>query len=189
MRLGSAAYYLDFILYPLMIAGLAAFASWRASPLEIATALGAFALGLGIWSLVEYILHRFVLHRLPYVREMHDSHHDDQKALIGAPTWLSLAVFACLVYLPLQLAAPLLAGGLTAGLMAGYVWYFSVHHVIHHGGFGHGAYAARLKRRHMLHHHFDDAGNFGVTSGVWDRLLGTDIEVPRTPRARSGRGG
>lgn len=67
--------------------------------------------------------------------------------------------------------------GLTAGFMLGYLWYVSVHHLIHHGGLGRSALAMRLKRRHMLHHHFNDEGNYGVTSGFWDKVFGTDIQV------------
>jgi sterol desaturase/sphingolipid hydroxylase (fatty acid hydroxylase superfamily) len=29
----------------------------------------------------------------------------------------------------------------------------------------------------MLHHHFDEKGNFGVTNGYWDVVFGTDIKV------------
>ena len=188
MRLRIVVYYLDFVVYPVTIAGLATFVLWRASPGQFATTLAAFAFGFGSWTLVEYILHRSVLHRFPYIKEMHGNHHRDQTALIGAPIWLSLVLFICLVYLPLRLAVPLLAGGLTVGFMAGYLWYFSIHHLIHHGGLGHGAYADRLKRRHMLHHHFDDEGNFGVTSGIWDRIFGTDIQVRGAVGSRNGRG-
>jgi sterol desaturase/sphingolipid hydroxylase (fatty acid hydroxylase superfamily) len=173
MRLSKLGYYGDFVVYPVAIAGVATFALWRASPGQFATTVTTFVVGLGIWTLVEYILHRYVLHHVPYIKDMHGSHHNDQTALIGTPIWLSLALFVCLVYLPLQLAVPTLAGGLTAGFMAGYLWYVSVHHLIHHNGLGHSAYADRLKRRHMLHHHFDDEGNFGVTSGFWDRVFAT----------------
>jgi len=31
----------------------------------------------------------------------------------------------------------------------------------------------------MLHHHVDDAGNFGVSTGFWDVVFGTDIKVGR----------
>lgn len=184
MRLSRMGYYRDFVVYPLAIAGLAIGVLWRASPEQTAATLAAFAFGLGTWTLVEYFLHRHVLHRVPYVRDMHGCHHRDQTALIGAPTWLSLGLFLCLVYLPLRVVVPPLAGGLTAGFMAGYVWYFGVHHLIHHNSLGHSTYARRLKRRHMLHHHFNDKGNFGVTTGIWDRAFGTDIQVRGEVRSR-----
>lgn len=184
MRLGKVGYYGDFVVYPLVIVGVATVAFWRASPEQFATTMTALVLGIGIWTLVEYTLHRYVLHHLPHIKEMHDGHHNDQTALIGTPIWLSLALFVGLVYLPLLVLVPAIAGGLTAGFMAGYLWYVTVHHLIHHDGLGRSAYAYRLKRRHMLHHHFDDEGNFGVTSGFWDLVFGTDIKVrgPNAPR-------
>ena len=38
----------------------------------------------------------------------------------------------------------------------------------------------------MLHHHFDEMGNFGVTSGFWDVVFGTDVKVrvAAAPRLR-----
>lgn len=188
VRPGSIGYYRDFLVYPLAIAGLATLVLWQASPEQAAASLAAFALGVGTWTLVEYCLHRHVLHRVPYIKDMHGSHHRDQEALIGAPTWLTLPLFLCLVYLPLQLVVPTLAGGLTAGFMTGYVWYFTVHHIIHRNRLGHSTYADRLRRRHMLHHHFDDKGNFGVTTGVWDRVFGTDIQVRGAGGSRTGYG-
>lgn len=177
MQLSKIGYFGDFIVYPVAIAGMATLALWRASPEQFAVSLTAFVSGIAIWTLAEYLLHRYLLHHLPRVREMHEAHHNNQTALIGSPMWLSLAAFACLVYLPLHLLVPGLASALTAGFMAGYLWYVGVHHLIHHDGLGQSAWAHRLKRRHMLHHHFDDEGNFGVTSGFWDKVFGTDIQV------------
>ncbi|MCB1488495.1 MAG: sterol desaturase family protein [Bauldia sp.] len=177
MRLGKVGYYSDFVVYPVAIAGMASFALWRTWPDHYGTTLAAFVVGVAIWTLVEYVMHRYVLHHLPGVREMHEAHHREQAALIGTPIWLSLILIFGLVYVPLYLAVPAVAGGLTAGFMLGYLWYVSVHHLIHHGGLGRSALAMRLKRRHMLHHHFNDEGNYGVTSGFWDKVFGTDIQV------------
>jgi sterol desaturase/sphingolipid hydroxylase (fatty acid hydroxylase superfamily) len=68
--------------------------------------------------------------------------------------------------------------------MLGYLWYVSVHHIVHHWKAEPGTYAYALKRRHMLHHHFDDMGNFGVTSGFWDRVFGTDLKGRRESEAK-----
>ncbi len=127
------------------------------------------------WGL-EYLLHRFVFHHVPYIRVLHDAHHKDQKGLIGPPTWLSGALFAGGVFAPLFLAFDFTtAGAFTGGLMLGYLWYASIHHIVHRRPGGPGAFAQGLRRRHLLHHHFDERGNFGVTTSLWDKMFGTDI--------------
>ena len=187
MRLGRIGYYADFYVYPVVITGLTTYAIWQGPEGAWATWLSAFIAGAALWTLVEYLLHRFVLHHVPYIKDMHDAHHEDQQALIGAPIWISLSLMVVVVLIPLSLIAEQnVAIGLACGLMLGHFWYGSVHHILHHWKIKPGTYWFRLKRRHMLHHHFDEMGNFGVTSGFWDVVFGTDIKVrvaasPRVP--------
>jgi len=187
MRLGRIGYYADFYVYPVVITGLTTYAIWQGPEGAWATWLSAFIAGAALWTLVEYLLHRFVLHHVPYIKDMHDAHHEDQQALIGAPIWISLSLMVVVVLIPLSLIAEQnVAIGLACGLMLGHFWYGSVHHILHHWKIKPGTSWFRLKRRHMLHHHFDEMGNFGVTSGFWDVVFGTDIKVrvaasPRVP--------
>jgi len=71
----KTAYLADFALLYAAIAGLAAFlvvTGTRARGAEVA----AFVLtGLGGWTLIEYLLHRFVLHGLQPFRRWHALHH------------------------------------------------------------------------------------------------------------------
>jgi sterol desaturase/sphingolipid hydroxylase (fatty acid hydroxylase superfamily) len=174
MRLSRAGYFADFVVYPPAVTLLLAAAlrpgpamSWRAS-------FVCFLAGLGLWTLIEYLTHRFVLHELRYVAEMHEIHHDDPTGFVGTPTWLSLGMICCGALLPLWWETGLrLAGGFTAGMMVGYLWYVGVHHIVHHWPIPREGYFYRLKRRHALHHHARQPCNFGVTTAFWDRLLGT----------------
>jgi sterol desaturase/sphingolipid hydroxylase (fatty acid hydroxylase superfamily) len=187
MRLGKVGYYGDFVVYPVAIAGLAVYAIWQGPPGGWSVWLGAFVTGAAAWTLIEYILHRFVLHHVPFIKDMHDAHHEDQLALIGTPIWISLAIMVVFVLIPLSLLTERhIAIGLACGLMLGHFWYGSVHHILHHWNIQPGTYFYRLKRRHMLHHHFDEMGNFGVTSGFWDVVFGTDVKVrvAAAPRLR-----
>jgi sterol desaturase/sphingolipid hydroxylase (fatty acid hydroxylase superfamily) len=178
MSLGKVGYYGEFVVYPVVIVVLAAVVLWRASPERGAIGLAAFVAGVGLWTLVEYALHRYVLHHAPYIKEMHEAHHEEQSALVGTPMWISLGSFAVFLVLPAWLiVGPMATAGLTAGMMLGYFCFEGVHHILHHWHIEPGTYAYRLKRRHMLHHHFDDKGNFGVTNGFWDTVFGTDIKV------------
>ena len=50
-----------------------------------------------------------------------------------------------------------------------------------------------MSPRHALHHHFDEKLNFGVTSGFWDKVFGTDVTperiAARRAASRAGRDG
>jgi sterol desaturase/sphingolipid hydroxylase (fatty acid hydroxylase superfamily) len=184
MRLSAASYYSDYILYPTLATTLTA-ASLATAPVEKwgISALSVAA-GVATWTFAEYQLHRWVLHHVPYVKDMHEAHHNDQKALIGTPPWLSLALMIILVLLPAILIAGFSYGAaFAAGLLLGYSFYIIVHHGVHHWRLQPGSYLYKLKHRHALHHHFDDAGNFGVTTGFWDKVFGTDIRIDRGRRA------
>jgi sterol desaturase/sphingolipid hydroxylase (fatty acid hydroxylase superfamily) len=80
------------------------------------------------------------------------------------------------------LGGRLLATGLTAGLATGYLWYMVVHHATHFWIGRRDSYLYAAKRRHALHHHRDGERNFGVTTGFWDRVFGTEFEASTAPR-------
>lgn len=183
MRLSATSYYSDYIIYPTLATALSA-AALATTPFE---KWGfwtlSFAAGAATWTFAEYQLHRWVLHHVPHVREMHEAHHSDQKALIGTPSWLSLAIVLVLVLLPAILLAGFSYGaGFTAGIALGYFFYIIVHHGVHHWRLRPGSYMYKLKHRHALHHHFNDEGNYGVTTGFWDKVFGTDIKLGREGR-------
>jgi len=180
-RLSRSAFFADFYAYPAAAVGFIVLAlvsdphRWRATVLAVVT-------GLCVWTFVEYLLHRYVLHHVKWVKDQHDVHHHDQKALVGTPTWFSILVFLAFVTMPAILISNLeIAAGFTAGMMLGYLWYVTAHYGIHHWQIK-SAYLSHLKRRHALHHHFDDLGNFGVTNGLWDHVFRTNVTVRRDYR-------
>jgi sterol desaturase/sphingolipid hydroxylase (fatty acid hydroxylase superfamily) len=132
----------------------------------------ALLAGIAVFSLLEYVAHRFVLHRVPPFRRLHAQHHAAPTALIGTPTWLSVAILAVGVFLPLWWGAGInLASGFSAGLILGYLWYVSMHHAVHRWRARQGSYLYRAKLRHAVHHRAEPWCNFGVTTGLWDFLL------------------
>jgi sterol desaturase/sphingolipid hydroxylase (fatty acid hydroxylase superfamily) len=176
MRLSKVGYYAEFVIYPVLAVGLVATAAWR-YPERAGLLVATFVGGLALWTLVEYLLHRFVLHHVPYIKEMHDAHHDDQEALIGTPVWLSLVIFLVFVFAPLWLFTdPVITAGVSAGMVIGYFFYGGVHHLIHHTKGNAGSFGYKLKQRHALHHHYSEDGNFGVTTGFWDIVFFTDVQ-------------
>ncbi len=184
MRLSWLGYYSDFFVYPLLIAILAGaglnHVGFQGAALWIATCIGF----VFFWTLLEYGLHRFAFHHMPVIKEMHDRHHTEEQALVGSPVWISVLAHGVLVLLPCWLTLGFAdASAISTGLMIGYFWYFSVHHILHHWHPAHSGYVYRLKRQHALHHHADPGGNFGVTTGFWDVVFRTSASRrPARPR-------
>ncbi|HTT40244.1 MAG TPA: sterol desaturase family protein [Burkholderiales bacterium] len=170
------SYYADFILYPMLLFALLVFSA-RASRSDRLIWLGAATAGLCGWTLIEYVLHRFVFHRVPLIADLHHAHHAQPRAYLGTPTWLTMLILGALVFLPLWRVSTLnVALGATSGLTAGWLWYGTVHHVVHQRRPRLLATMLRsATRRHGLHHGSRQPGNFGVTTALWDRLFQTTI--------------
>jgi len=129
--------------------------------------------GLLIWSLLEYAMHRFVLHRIDPFRRLHEEHHRQPQALLATPTLLSAALIIVFVFLPATLLGNLQIGcGITLGVTTGYFAFGVVHYAVHHGRF-HSTWLVQRRRLHALHHRFPDS-HFGVTMSIWDRIFRTE---------------
>lgn len=177
------AYRIDFALYGTAVLALAAGLVWI-GPHDRALVLAAWIVaGLVGWSLLEYVLHRFVLHGLRPFSHWHAQHHARPAALIGAPTALSATLITTLIFLPAwRWGDPQSACALTLGLLIGYLGYAVTHHAIHHWR-GTSGWLQRRQRWHAMHHQLPapvggraglpGADCFGVTSRIWDRVLGT----------------
>lgn len=168
------AFFLDYVAYPLLIA-MCIWLALRGNTAAQAVAAFAFmGLGFAIWTLAEYLLHRFILHHVQLFRKGHMAHHDMPRDFIGTPTIASVAIFLVLVLAPLGGALGISTGAaLSVGLLGGYLSYVVFHFMLHHGGSGGFAHVRKLKRHHALHHHRANDCNFGVTTMIWDRMFGT----------------
>lgn len=174
MRLSKTGYYADFVVYPLLLLPLGTVAirgtTWQA---QSAWMLACLA-GIATCTLLEYVMHRVVLHHIPPFRALHDMHHKNPAALVGTPTWLSACFIGFVVLVPAWWLAGLnVSSGLTFGFILGYLWYVLVHHAIHRWRAREGSYLQQAKRRHGQHHHLRLPCNFGVTSACWDRFFGS----------------
>ena len=165
------AYAMDFAFYG--AACLALLGSIAAlAPMQTWGLLAGWALlGLLTWTVLEYALHRFVLHGLQPFSRWHSEHHRRPEALISTPTPVSASLFLGLVYLPALFAlGPWPAAALTLGLLVGYLWYSTVHHAIHHWTLD-TAWLRQRKRWHAQHHHVYPVSGYGVTTRVWDNMF------------------
>ena len=115
------AYWADFAVYGVLMLSMAVGLVWACPTSQAWSVLGSVALGVAVWSPIEYLLHRFVLHGLRPFSLWHAQHHERPTALICSPTLLSTSLIASLFYLPLLWwGNPWWAMGLTLGLLIGY---------------------------------------------------------------------
>lgn len=173
LEFSKTAYVADFAIYlfmpVFMLWGLLHFGPHREWPSIVIS----IAIGFIGWTLLEYVLHRFVLHGLAPFKHWHAQHHLRPFALIGTPTIFSLILILIGIFLPAWLIVGVwLATGLTLGVIIGYAIYSLVHHAEHHWRTNF-LWLKRRKRLHAIHHHAHSACNFGVTTSFWDRVFGT----------------
>lgn len=160
-------YRADFVAYGAAWLSLLAYLALGAPQPMRWSIVGLSVAGISAWSLVEYVLHRFVLHGLRPFSDWHTAHHRHPNALICTPTLLSAALIVSLVLLPaLALTDLWHACGLTFGMLSGYLAYTLTHHAMHHGRAARRWFPGR-RRSHALHH-AAARGHYGVTSPFWD---------------------
>ncbi len=167
------------VLYvPLIIYMLYA-ALWR-NGLSILMTAGLFVVGVLIWTLLEYVIHRHVFHYEPKTRWgkklhfiVHGVHHDypnDATRLVMPPS-VSIPL-AVLFWVLFALIFGRFAPGLSAGFAFGYVCYDSIHYATHHFAMK-NRIGLWLKQYHLWHHYKDDHAGYGVSSPLWDYVFRT----------------
>ncbi|MFP5513376.1 MAG: sterol desaturase family protein [Alphaproteobacteria bacterium] len=160
------------------------------------TALAALSMVL-LYPLVEYGLHRYVLHaRILYKSHLtaalwkgiHFDHHQDPhrlEVLFGSLTNTLPLILA--LALPIGWAVDGLAGAAAAlaGATTLMCLYEFCHCMRHPNVKPKSPFLRRIKQRHMAHHFHDETSNFGITSPLIDHLAGTLSDEtrgrPRSP--------
>ncbi|SEN53393.1 Fatty acid hydroxylase superfamily protein [Mucilaginibacter gossypiicola] len=147
--------------------------------------IGLFAFGLFIWTITEYVMHRFVFHyhpseklewaqRLHFI--MHGVHHDypsDAKRLVLPPS-LSIPLSTGFFFLFKWLLPVDYIWGFFPGFILGYLIYDISHYAMHHFNFKSGIFK-KIKQHHMLHHYQDPEKGYGVSSPFWDKIFRSDF--------------
>ncbi len=149
---------------------------------------GAILVGALIWSITEYVLHRFVFHRVTgtfagrrFFFVLHGVHHDfptDRTRLV-MPLGVSIPM-GLVIYIALRLiAGPVWSAPAFVGFGIGYLSYDGIHYATHH--FRMTSRVGRwLKRYHMVHHHTGENARWGVSSPLWDWVFGTMGETKKS---------
>ena len=170
---------------PLLIWGpVISWLLWRSFAVHglSAAAVSAFAVaGLLIWSLTEYLLHRYLFHikaespfrvRVQFI--IHGVHHNDpvdptRLVMPPVPACIGGALFFIVFN---GLLGPRWAEPLFAFFGVGYLLYDYIHYSLHR--FVPRTRAGRtLHRNHMLHHYAIPEARWGVSSPLWDHIFKT----------------
>lgn len=135
---------------------------------------------LFVWTFVEYGLHRYIFHihfdnkywkKFHYLAHgfHHDHPRDKDHLYMPIPVGYGIAVVFGVVFY-------FLIGDWTfsflPGFMVGYLGYSTLHYYIH--AVKHPPKPLRgLWKHHLLHHFKDNHRAFGVSTTLWDHVLGT----------------
>lgn len=147
--------------------------------LNLPNVIALYIFGLITWTLVEYLLHRYLFHiddyflsmkRIHYILHgVHHEHPGDPERFFMAPvpgTFIAFVLFVIWYSIIGQYAFSFMAG-----LTNGYLLYSYIHYTIH----SHPANPLFYKPwSHHAKHHFKHPDKaFGVSSPIWDMIFGT----------------
>ncbi|MEM0908123.1 MAG: sterol desaturase family protein [Pseudomonadota bacterium] len=161
--------------------------------------LGAIVFGVMVYTLVEYLMHRFIYHWEPESKLLriltadmgrsHMGHHREPHKYGGGinGNQRPIILFSSLIALGAWLTPFPTAFGLmaTAAGAVNYVAQEFVHFGTHHLPMS-NRFAAAMKRHHMIHHYRDDNTNFGLFWPFWDWILGTNFDARKTQKTPRG---
>jgi len=169
--------------------------SWKAlsvNDMSLIHFTGWLVFGLFVWTITEYILHRFVFHFEPKSEWgkkihfiFHGVHHDyprDAKRLVMPPS-ASIPMALAFYYL-FEWVLPMGANyAFYPGFIGGYLVYDMTHYALHHANFK-SPFWKKLKRHHMLHHYSDPTKGYGVSSALWDKVLESDFTEDKAKKLK-----
>lgn len=147
---------------------------------EVPQMILLFIGGLFFFTLVEYLMHRYLYHipattkrRKKISYTMHGVHHDypKDKSRLAMPPVLSLLIASVLFILYRAVLGNFVFGFL-AGFLVGYAGYLAIHYSVHTFRVP-GNFLRILWHHHAIHHYREDDRAFGVSSPLWDYIFGT----------------
>lgn len=178
-RLSRTHISIPITMFTLIGAGLLYWAGSRAT-LGLWTIAGVFLVGFITFTLVEYLVHKYVFHMIPDSEfkekvqyNMHGIHHEfpKDKDRLAMPPIISFTVAIVLLFL-FKLIMGNLAFAFLPGFLMGYSSYLFVHYAVH-------AYPPPknflkiLWVHHGIHHYKNHDVAFGVSSPLWDYIFRT----------------
>jgi len=149
--------------------------------LPAGSVLGVAVLGMFVWTLTEYLAHRFLFHFPARSRAgqylvflFHGVHHvspQDKTRLVMPPAGAIILMASLWGLFSLIVPRPWIEPFMGAFII-GYLIYDYIHYATHHFPMR-NRLAHYLKRRHMQHHFRTSETKFGVSSPLWDWVFRT----------------
>lgn len=143
--------------------------------------IALFFIGLIVWTLMEYILHRFVFHWNAksaagkyFVFLFHGLHHDDPQdpTRLVMPPVPALLIFLVLWFLFSLIVPANYLGVFMAFFMVGYLCYDYIHYATHHFAMT-SKIGKYLRKYHLQHHYSNERSKYGVSNPLWDYVFKT----------------
>lgn len=163
---------------------LGAWLLWRSylEPGFVGSTWVLFVSGLLLWTLLEYGIHRGLLHfadvgawfnmGLARTHARHHEHPEDVSQVIISP-FQTLPLSGLLYLILLAPFRPGHAGAVLGGITAGYLAYETFHYAFHAPTPMRWKWLIRLRKYHARHHFESPERRFGVTTPLWDWVFGT----------------
>jgi len=164
----------------LVMACLSYYVGYKETEVSFLTGFSLSFAGLFFFTFVEYMMHKYFFHMEPDTPikdkiqySVHGVHHDypKDKDRLAMPPFVS-AAYAVILYLIFTLVMGEFAYYFLPGFLIGYAGYLSVHYIVH-------AYQPpknffkTLWVNHAIHHYKNPDLAFGVSTPLWDYILGT----------------
>ena len=164
----------------LAISAVSLFYGVTATSIPFGFGLAVAVLGIVAFTFVEYMMHKHFFHMEPDtpIKDklqygIHGVHHDypRDKDRLAMPPFVS-AAYAAILYLVFTLLMGDFALYFLPGFLLGYSGYLGVHYVVHVYNPPKN-FLKVLWVNHAIHHYKNPDSAFGVSSPLWDYLLGT----------------
>ena len=146
----------------------------------ILPATGLFVVGMITFSLIEYLVHRYLFHMVTstpakekFQYSVHGVHHEfpKDKDRLAMPPIFSTTISIILFFL-LRLIMGNAVFGFLPGFLVGYCAYLGVHYIVHAYQPPKNVFKV-LWIHHGIHHYKDHERAFGVSSPLWDYIFRT----------------
>jgi sterol desaturase/sphingolipid hydroxylase (fatty acid hydroxylase superfamily) len=140
-----------------------------------------FVFGILLWTLTEYVLHRYVFHWAPksaagkyFVFLFHGLHHDDPQdpTRLVMPPVPAILIVAILWSLFSLVFPDKYMDVIMAFFLVGYLCYDYIHYATHHFAMT-STVGKYLRKYHLQHHYSGERSKYGVSSPLWDYIFST----------------
>ncbi len=140
-----------------------------------------FVFGILLWTITEYLLHRYVFHWNAksragkyFVFLFHGLHHDDPQdpTRLVMPPVPAILIVSILWGIFEAIFPAAYIEVIMANFLIGYLCYDYIHYATHHFAMT-SRLGKYLRKYHLQHHYSGEQSKYGVSSPLWDYVFKT----------------